>query len=287
LAGTAGSDARPDFSQGRDNSQVGSREDGAYGGSTWGSDNPSTDSHNTAIGAKLDPNNGAQDKSVSGPPRPEHETDKTGVTGIHSNDAKFSDQRPTDANTSGVSDRGQNRAPAGGVGAVEPSVGADPASGQKPIQKQQGADRPTDEPTGEQVDAVKNRKDAVEEGATKKDPNDHSGEPLGSVKKDEKKGGEEDGPGGSSKGEGTGEKYVKTSGMAIDGGDFDATKPGAGREADRLLEEKGIHTTSGAAPKGDTPSESSSSKPDKADKADKPSMGEKIKGKLHIGKKDK
>lgn len=32
---------------------------------------------------------------------------------------------------------------------------------------------------------------------------------------------------------GTGEQYVKTTGLAADGGDFDATKPGAGREADR------------------------------------------------------
>lgn len=36
-----------------------------------------------------------------------------------------------------------------------------------------------------------------------------------------------------SKSEGTGEQYVKTTGLAADGGDFDATKPGAGREADR------------------------------------------------------
>ena len=33
--------------------------------------------------------------------------------------------------------------------------------------------------------------------------------------------------------EGAGEQYVKTTGLAADGGDFDATKPGAGREADR------------------------------------------------------
>lgn len=32
---------------------------------------------------------------------------------------------------------------------------------------------------------------------------------------------------------GTGELYVRTTGLAADGGDFDATKPGAGREADR------------------------------------------------------
>lgn len=34
---------------------------------------------------------------------------------------------------------------------------------------------------------------------------------------------------------GTGEQYVKTSGFAADGGDFDAAKPGAGREADRMV----------------------------------------------------
>lgn len=44
---------------------------------------------------------------------------------------------------------------------------------------------------------------------------------------------DEDGPGAKSTGEGTGEQYVKSSGLAADGGDFDATKPGAGREADR------------------------------------------------------
>lgn len=44
---------------------------------------------------------------------------------------------------------------------------------------------------------------------------------------------DEDGPQKQSHGEGTGEKYVKSTGLAADGGDFDATKPGAGREADR------------------------------------------------------
>lgn len=43
----------------------------------------------------------------------------------------------------------------------------------------------------------------------------------------------EEGPGAKSKGEGTGEKYIKSSGLAAEGGNFDATKPGAGREADR------------------------------------------------------
>jgi hypothetical protein len=38
-----------------------------------------------------------------------------------------------------------------------------------------------------------------------------------------------------SKGEGTGEKYIKSSGLKADGGDFDAANPGAGREADRMF----------------------------------------------------
>lgn len=45
--------------------------------------------------------------------------------------------------------------------------------------------------------------------------------------------GDDDGPQKESKGEGTGEKYIKSSGMKADGGDFDASNPGAGREADR------------------------------------------------------
>jgi len=38
------------------------------------------------------------------------------------------------------------------------------------------------------------------------------------------------------------EGYVRSTGFAADGGDFDAKRPGAGREADRLLEEHGLAT---------------------------------------------
>ena len=41
---------------------------------------------------------------------------------------------------------------------------------------------------------------------------------------------------------GSGTKVVKSSGLAADGGDFDATKPGAGREADRMLYSLFIHS---------------------------------------------
>lgn len=106
-----------------------------------------------------------------------------------------------------------------------------------------------EEPTGQQADAVKSEKETTEKqqaGADtssgkqpKKDPNDHSGEPLGSVdhsgRSEETHQGQAGGdPHGADKSnEGTGEKWVKTTGMAADGGDFDATKPGAGREAAR------------------------------------------------------
>ncbi|TGO36000.1 hypothetical protein BHYA_0138g00130 [Botrytis hyacinthi] len=42
-------------------------------------------------------------------------------------------------------------------------------------------------------------------------------------------------PTSKSTGTGTGEKYIKSSGLVAEGGDFDATRPGAGKEADRLL----------------------------------------------------
>ncbi|KAI2782924.1 hypothetical protein F4815DRAFT_442912 [Daldinia loculata] len=120
---------------------------------------------------------------------------------------------------------------------------------------------------------------------------EHGGD-AGRIEKDESKplpgeeseskssgasGEDEDGPNAKSAGEGTGEQYVKSSGLQADGGDFDATKPGAGREADRLLEEKGIHPVGGAkVDKDDDASEHS----DKKDN-DKKSIGQKIKDKLH------
>lgn len=69
-------------------------------------------------------------------------------------------------------------------------------------------------------------------------------ESTGADKKDDDDA--EDGLHGKSKGEGTGELYVKSSGLVADGGDFDATKPGAGKEADRksiLLQNNDKHVT--------------------------------------------
>lgn len=72
--------------------------------------------------------------------------------------------------------------------------------------------------------------------------------------------------------EGTGEKYVQTTGLQADGGDFDATKPGAGREADRLMEKKGMHNSNDPNSAGDDGGSPTSGKK---------SLGQKIKDKLH------
>ncbi|KAG6005499.1 hypothetical protein E4U21_007893 [Claviceps maximensis] len=91
----------------------------------------------------------------------------------------------------------------------------------------------------------------------------------------------------ASKEKGTGEKYVKTTGVAADGGDFDAIKPGAGKEADRLMDVKGIQRETGDSSKplkgahveGVSGSDGSSQK-----SQEKPSIKERVKDKLHLHK---
>lgn len=81
------------------------------------------------------------------------------------------------------------------------------------------------------------------------------------------------------------DEYITASGFAADGGDFDATKPGAGREADRLMEQKGVHLgeSGSSEPTSHTESHSSSKHHGSSteEKKDKPSLGERIKAKLH------
>ncbi|KAH7228880.1 hypothetical protein BKA60DRAFT_590011 [Fusarium oxysporum] len=78
------------------------------------------------------------------------------------------------------------------------------------------------------------------------------------------------------------DEYVTASGFAADGGDFDASKPGAGREADRLMEQKGIHLgESESSDHSKTESHSSGKHHRSDEKKDKPSIGERIKAKLH------
>ncbi|CAK7565345.1 MAG: hypothetical protein SEPTF4163_003260 [Sporothrix epigloea] len=93
---------------------------------------------------------------------------------------------------------------------------------------------------------------------------------------------EDDKPQSASHGTGTGEKYIRSSGLQADGGDFDAAREGAGREADRILEAKGISHGVKEQPStsaiDDAPtSDSGSASPSKKEKV---SLGEKIKNKL-------
>ncbi|KAK7967241.1 uncharacterized protein PG986_001518 [Apiospora aurea] len=82
----------------------------------------------------------------------------------------------------------------------------------------------------------------------------------------------------------------ETSGLQADGGDFDATKPGAGREADRLLEQKGIHVSKGVPPKPEDEGAADKEHADKghadkdsgsSEKSEKKGTLSKIKEKLH------
>ena len=146
---------------------------------------------------------------------------------------------------------------------------------------------------GKHPQTEEERQEMAAKGELPKIPGDQSGEPLrmhdgDDVKADpsaqsEEEGGKPDrsasigqeGGGEHGKEKGTGTKYVRSTGMAADGGDFDAMKPGAGREANRLMEEKGMHK-SGPGGNGVGAGKRSS-------ESSEPSKVEKLKEKLHIG----
>jgi len=206
-------------------------------------------------------------------------TEKTGVIGDHiGNSPKTDILKPTERS---------------------PNPGAAPASGAAPFAKHQGADNPAATPSDEQAGAITSKTNDAEEILKKRDPNDHSGEPMhmhtGSEKvvpatQEERRTSTAGNPGGQEHGKppkGTGEQYVKSSGLAAEGGDFDATKPGAGREADRLLEEKGIKKDTTATTDHSTTATMSTNTDDTSAQGDKEKtkLSEKIKDKLHIGHK--
>lgn len=176
--------------------------------------------------------------------------------------------------------------------------GAAPSSGAAPSFKQQGADKPEATPSSKHGDEeLEDPQKEAERLMKKRDPNDHSGEPMhmhdGNETKssipatqEERRESKVGMPGGQEHGKepkGTGEQYIKSSGLAADGGNFDVSNPGAGREADRLMEEKGIKKTSSGP---SAVSDDTSTKSPEAGK-EKVSMSQKIKDKLHIGHKDK
>ncbi|KKO97834.1 hypothetical protein THAR02_10056 [Trichoderma harzianum] len=87
--------------------------------------------------------------------------------------------------------------------------------------------------------------------------------------------------GGDQKWEATEDDYVKTTGLAADGGNFDAAKPGAGVEADRLMEQKGMKTDDDDNNNHKAGSSGRKSSDSGRHHKDKPSLGERIKNKLH------
>ncbi|KAK3313869.1 hypothetical protein B0H66DRAFT_630026 [Apodospora peruviana] len=73
--------------------------------------------------------------------------------------------------------------------------------------------------------------------------------------------------------------HLKSSGLKADGGDFDATKPGAGAEADRLLGEKGVKRDDHGGVTGEIPAGE-----EEHHHKEKRSLKDKIKAKLHKDK---
>jgi len=205
--------------------------------------------------------------------RSEHDTDKTGVTSLHNPTSATSSDKPSSSNA--ATDSGPN-----------PSVGAAPSSGsneESNIRERKDDTEGPSEGSSEHnriQEAKKEAEDAQNvdvSGPGPKTLEEKARESGGDISGAGKSGGdeEEDGPQKESHGEGTGEKYVKSSGLKADGGDFDAANPGAAKEADRLLEEKGIHHTPGAGPVEPEAEDSSPAGKEKL------SLKDKIKAKLH------
>ncbi|TAQ86078.1 hypothetical protein B7494_g5595 [Chlorociboria aeruginascens] len=208
------------------------------------------------------PSTSAQDPHIS--------TSKTGVSSNTTKDPSAA------ASTTAPSSSNDNS----GAGPA-PSVNSAPSSSDPPSDAQR-IDKSTTEPEGHENNAIAETKREAEEaqavdtsgpGPQSLEQKAHDGGLSGAGNGGD--GGEDDGPQKESHGEGTGEKYVKSSGMKADGGDFDAANPGAGKEADRLLETKGIHHEVGA-PKDDAPTEG-----DTGGEKSKLSIKDKIKAKLH------
>jgi len=109
-----------------------------------------------------------------------------------------------------------------------PSIAADPL--------QQGADRLTDEPIGDEHARIAETTKEVE-NATKADISGAGLKPLSEVNTAATEVGQQK----ESHGEEPSEKYAKSSGINVAGGDFDTANPVAGKGADPLPSTQGIH----------------------------------------------
>jgi len=250
---------------------------------------------------------GAASNAIWGQPKTTEEpvSGKQGAGTVEEPFDKGNEESTTATGTSASAGPERNLAPKSGVDTAtnrdgpseSTSATVDPKSGQNTQVKHQGAANPGDAPKEQDTKTAVPHTDEEREALMMKgefphDPNDHSGEPLKmhggaekkedtpqnttSAKTDRSKSVAQEGGNEMGKKLGTGEQYVKSSGLVSEGGDFDATKPGAGAEATRLLEENGVHK---ATP--DKTSEASSSSLVGSEKT-KTSKMAKIKEKLHI-----
>ncbi|KAI0118886.1 hypothetical protein GGR51DRAFT_498091 [Nemania sp. FL0031] len=177
-----------------------------------------------------------------------------------------------------------------------PSTDLKATSGTGDSSKAQNDTRPPEDPKTNPKNAPTDVNDASDEGVNEPQTLDGPGpKPLAEVAKEhggdagnsstsvddssKQKDETEDNKEEKHESKGTGEQYVKTTGLQADGGDFDATKPGAGKEADRLMEEKGMHNPADPNSKGNDGHDGNdgSSSPTSGKK----SLGQKIKDKLH------
>ncbi|KAI1282516.1 hypothetical protein F5Y07DRAFT_352840 [Xylaria sp. FL0933] len=246
----------------------------------WGENKPTTEepvsgrTGDTSKGEPYDAGNMEPISAETGNVPPSDGAANDRVEDKHVEDAKF-------AKTTGTAAESEDTP-------NNPSTELKAQSGPDDSSHGQGDTRPPEDPKTNPKSAPTDVNDAPEEGLNEAQKLDGPGpKPLAEVAKEnggdagnessssvdkskekETKEAEED----TNKSEGTGEQYVKSSGLKADGGDFDATNPGAGKEADRLMEQKGMHTAADADSPGDGGSSPTSGKK---------SLGQKIKDKLH------
>ncbi|KAI0435178.1 hypothetical protein F5Y09DRAFT_293934 [Xylaria sp. FL1042] len=247
----------------------------------WGENQPSTEepvsgrTGDTSKGEPYDAGNMEPISSDTGNVASSNGTAKGNVDKEPAEDAKFAKTTGTAVESEDTPDN--------------PSSNLKAQSGPDDTSKGQGDTRPPEDPKTNPKSAPTDVNDAPEEGVNEAQKLEGPGpKPLAEVAREnggdagndstssvdkpksnekEDKETEED----AHKSGGTGEQYVKSSGLQADGGDFDATNPGAGKEADRLMEQKGMHTAADSDGAGDGGSSPRSKK----------SFGQKIKDKLH------
>jgi len=216
----------------------------------WGENNT-----NTSTQSGTEPISGERGSGTTSDPYDHGNQDENPSTTTHES-TTTSTSNTNNTLSSGANKSAENRT--GPSEATSSDVAGEPSS--TPVHKQQGADRPNEAPSSNSNPKVPHsdaeREKLMETGGEfPRDPNDHSGEPLKmhdgteydnsdksdkSEKKDRSQSVSQEGGNPHGKTMGTGEQYVKSTGIPAEGGDFDASNPGAGQEATRLMEEKGI-----------------------------------------------